>query len=109
MKRSEYTIVFITSEAQKGWIDCLAAARNAMVEAWDTLTREPVQQSARIYPLKGGLRYGSYQGRTYERFQYKFTDGGRLWYFIEPTPKGSATAGRVLLERCLTGHPKETE
>ncbi len=36
-------------------------------------------------------------------------DGGRLWYFVEHAPKGSRTAGRVLLERCLPGHPKETE
>ncbi|WP_433196505.1 hypothetical protein ACQP1G_44450 [Nocardia sp. CA-107356] len=109
LKRSEYEIVFITTEAQKGWTDCLAAARNAMVEAWDMLTRERDLQSARLYPLKGQLRYGTYQGRTFERYQYKFTDGGRLWYFIEPAEKGSITAGRVSLERCLTGHPKETE
>ncbi|MEU2258612.1 hypothetical protein [Nocardia xishanensis] len=108
-KRTEYEIVFITSEAQKGWTDCLAAARNAMVDAWDLLTREPEVRSARLYPLKGELRYGSYRGQTYERYQYKFSDGGRLWYFVEHAPKGSRTAGRVLLERCLPGHPKETE
>jgi hypothetical protein len=109
LKRAEYEIVFITSEAQKGWIDCLAAARNATVDAWDTLTREPDAQTPRLYPLKGELRYGTYQGRTYERYQYKITDGGRLWFFVEHAPKGSKNAGRVLLERCLPGHPKETE
>ncbi|WP_431954250.1 hypothetical protein [Nocardia lijiangensis] len=62
VKRTEYEIVFITSEAQKGWTDCLAAARNAMVDAWDLLTREPEVRSARLYPLKGELGYGSYQG-----------------------------------------------
>ncbi|WP_433681396.1 hypothetical protein [Nocardia sp. CA-119907] len=41
--------------------------------------------------------------------EYKFTDGGRLWYFVEPGEKGGKTAGRVLLERCSTGYPKETE
>ncbi|MFI8978263.1 hypothetical protein ACIGO9_35655 [Nocardia asteroides] len=108
LKRAEFEIVFITSQAQKGWTDCLAAARNAMVDAWDQLTREPETVSARLYPLKADLRYGSYQGRTFERFQYKFTDGGRLWYFVDHAPKGSKTAGRVLLERCMPGHPKET-
>lgn len=109
LKRAEFELVFITSEAQKGWTDCLAAARNAMVEAWEHLTRTPEMRSARLYPLKGDLRYGSYRGQTYERFQYKFSDAGRLWYFVEHAPKGSRTAGRVLLERCMPGHPKETE
>ncbi|WP_175585985.1 hypothetical protein [Nocardia cyriacigeorgica] len=109
LKRAEYEIIFITSEAQKGWIDCLAAARNAMVDAWYVLTREPQRISARLYTLKGGFRYGTHQGRPYERYQYKFSDGGRLWYFVEHAPKGSKTAGRVLLERCMPGHPKETE
>ncbi|MFD3594014.1 hypothetical protein ACFWU5_14905 [Nocardia sp. NPDC058640] len=109
LKRTEYEIVFISSEAQKGWIDCLAVARNATVDAWERLTTNPQEISARLYPLKGELRYGSYAGTTYERFQYKITDGGRLWYFVEPAPKGSRTAGRVLLERCMTAHPKETD
>ncbi len=43
------------------------------------------------------------------RFQYKVTDGGRIWFSVEPSPKGSKTAGRVLLERCEPGHPKETD
>ncbi|MFC8046440.1 hypothetical protein [Nocardia sp. NPDC057353] len=80
-----------------------------MADAWDQLTREPETISGRLYVLRGELRYGTYQGRTYERFQYKFSDGGRLWYFVEHAGKGSRTAGRVLLERCMPGHPKETE
>ncbi|RJO76765.1 hypothetical protein D5S18_10940 [Nocardia panacis] len=109
LKRAEYALVFISSEAQKGWIDCVAAARNAMVDAWETLTRAPEQRTPRMYPLEGKLRYGTYAGQTYVRYQYKFTDSGRLWYFVEHAPKGSKTAGRVLLERCQPGHPKETE
>lgn len=96
-------------EAAKGWIDLLAVARNATVDAWDTLTREPTTETQRLYQLKGEFAYGAYQGRTYGRYQYKVTDGGRIWFFVEPAPKGSKTAGRVLLERCEPGHPKETE
>ncbi|MEV0760251.1 hypothetical protein [Nocardia sp. NPDC050435] len=106
LKRSEYSLEFITSQARKGWVDCVAVARNAMADAWDTLTREPERQSPRLYPLRAELRYGTYAGRTYERYQYKFSDGGRLWYFVDPAPKGSRSAGRVLLERCMPGHPK---
>ncbi len=61
LKRTEHEIVFITTEAQKGWTDCLAAAHNAMVEAWEILTREPEVRSPRLYSLKGELRYGVYQ------------------------------------------------
>lgn len=39
LKRSEYAITFIAREAQKGWTDCLAMARNATVDAWDTRVR----------------------------------------------------------------------
>ncbi|WP_217697459.1 hypothetical protein [Nocardia donostiensis] len=73
------------------------------------LTTQPTAESARLYALRGGLRYGTFQGRTYEWFQYKITDGARIWYFVEPAGKDGKNAGRVLLERCMPGHPKETE
>ncbi|MFE1594541.1 hypothetical protein [Nocardia sp. NPDC058705] len=41
LERTEYEIVFISSEAQKGWIDCLAVARNATVDAWEQFTANP--------------------------------------------------------------------
>lgn len=111
IKRAEWQIVFATSAAQKGWSDLLADARNATTDAWEALTREPTVESARLYQLKGDFAYGTYEGRSYARYQYKVTDGGRIWFFVEPAPKGtkSKNAGRVLLERCMTGHPKETE
>jgi hypothetical protein len=58
--------------------------------------------------LKADYATGTYNGRTYDRYQYKITSGGRLWYFVDATPTGKI-AGRVLLERCEPGHPKETE
>ena len=109
LKRSEYAITFIAREAQKGWTDCLAMARNATVDAWDTLTTQPTTESLRLYRLRGDLRYGTYQGQTFERYQYKLTDGARIWYFVEPGAKGAKCAGMILLERCTPAHPKETE
>ncbi|CAM06423.1 hypothetical protein SACE_7265 [Saccharopolyspora erythraea NRRL 2338] len=104
----EYEIFFITREAQKGWQDCLAVARNATVQAWERLTTAPTHEDERLYRLSADFAVGTYGRRTFERYQYKITNGGRLWYFVEPTPR-SKVAGRVLLERCMTGHPKETE
>lgn len=52
---------------------------------------------------------GTYNGQNYARYQYKVTDGGRIWFFVDPAQNGAKIAGRVLLERCEPGHPKETE
>lgn len=101
--------MFASREAAKGWTDLLATARNAAVDAWETLTRDPTAESERLYQLKADFAFGTYQGGAYERYQYKVTDGGRIWFFVEPAAKGEKTAGRVLLERCTPSHPKETE
>jgi hypothetical protein len=108
VKRNEFQIVFITREAEKGWTDCLAAARNAVTDAWDRLTAAPTSEDERCYRLRADLATGVYNGVAYERYQYKITDGGRLWYFVEVTPKGKF-AGTVMLERCTTGHPNESD
>ena len=108
LKRAEFEVVFITSQAQKGWRDCLAVARNVTVDAWDRLTTEPDIEDERLYRLRADYATGTYQGTTYDRYQYKITDGGRIWYFIDKT-SGGKVAGRVLLERCEPGHPKETD
>ncbi len=91
-----------------GWTDCLAAARNATVDAWDRLTTTPTVEDGRLYRLRADLATGTYDGRTFDRYQYKITNGGRIWYFVDLTP-AAKVAGRVLLERCEPGHPKETE
>lgn len=62
----------------------------------------------RLYRLKADYATGSHDGQPLERWQYKITSGGRIWCFVVLTPKAK-TAGRVLLERCEPGHPKETE
>ena len=107
-KKTEYQLVFCSREAVKGWQDCLAAVRNAVVEAYDRLTQAPEGETQRQYPLRADFATGSYGGVTYDRWQYKISDGGRLWYFVDHTATGSR-AGRVLIERAEPGHPKGTE
>ena len=111
LKRTEWEIFFDTRDDQKGWTDLLATARNATTEAWNTLTCDPLTETARLYQLKADFAYLTRNGRTYARYQYKVTGGGRIWFYVDPTPKGSRakSAGRVFLERCDTAHPKETE
>lgn len=107
-RRSEWRLEFHTREAEQGWRDFLATARNATVAAWEALTNSPWARSGRQYPLKGDYAHVTWAAHTYERWQYKVTDGGRIWYFVVPDPEGKS-AGIVRLERCTTGHPKETE
>lgn len=73
------------------------------------IPREPTVQTPRLYQLKGEYAYGTYGGRNFARYQYKVTNGGRIWFFLDPAPKGDKIAGRALLERCEPGHPKETD
>jgi hypothetical protein len=54
------------------------------------------------------LATGTYDGATFERYQYKITNSGRLWYFVQLAP-AAKIEGRVLLERCEPGHPKQTD
>jgi hypothetical protein len=78
--------------AEKGWQDLLAAARNAAVDAWEQLTAAPEERSNRQYPLKASLATSINAGKTYVRWQYKPTDGGR-----------------ILVHEVSPGHPKKSE
>lgn len=55
VKKTEYTIQFATQQAQKGWTDLVGTTRNAIVDAWDFLTRTPMASSDRNHQLKGEL------------------------------------------------------
>lgn len=111
LKKAEFEIVHISRQAEVGWRDGLATYRNALVDAWEHLTTDPAREDGeRVYRLKGDLATGSYQGATFDRYQYKFPGGGRIWYFVErTTDKKAKTAGRVLVEDVHTAHPNETK
>lgn len=78
LKRTEYRVEFHTREARAGWIDLLPTARNATIDAWDRLTKDPGTSTQRQYPLRGDLAALTWGGRTHERWQYKVTDGARI-------------------------------
>jgi hypothetical protein len=40
-KRSEYIIQFGTTNAAKGWKNLVSTKQNAVVDAWDWLTKTP--------------------------------------------------------------------
>lgn len=102
-KKSEYTIVHASSQAKKGWEDLVATQRNVMADAWDFLTRTPLEQTPKNYPLKGELSRVSRGGVDHQRWQHKPTLGGssRIWFFVE--------GQTVHLENVHTHHPNETK
>ena len=107
-KASEFGIEFGTRQAEKGWMDLIATARNAAVDAWDFLTRTPTASGDHCHRLRGDLGVAAAGGVDRERWQYKVTGGGRIWYSVIPSAKRSRSAGTVVLERVATGHPNET-
>lgn len=111
LKKVEYEIVHVSRQAEVGWRDGLATHRNALVDAWERLTADPTREDGeRVYRLKGDLSAGTYQGKSFDRYQYKFPGGGRIWYFVERgTDEKAKTAGRVLVEDVHTSHPNETK
>ncbi len=52
-KRTEHRLVFATQQAQKGGRDLRATKLNALADAWDALTRDPVRNDPTCHPLKG--------------------------------------------------------
>ena len=107
-KSNEFEILFINSAAAKGWTDLTASAKNALADAWDCLSRTPLNHSERQYKLRAGYSSVAYKGVTYDRWQYKVTGGARIWYLVDEQASGKHR-GSVLLERVSPAHPKETE
>lgn len=104
-KRSEYRIEFGTKGARDGWRDLCATTRNAMVDAWDFLTRTPHATSPTCHPLKGDLGTVARDGRSYEQWQYELPGGACIWFYVTSDAK---CAGLVVLVRVSTAHPNET-
>lgn len=103
LKKTEYKIVFASRQAEKGWRDLRATQRNALVEAWEFLTKSPTAITATNYPLKGQLGTVTRDGVAHTRWQHKPSSrgGARIWFFV--------VERRVYLENVHTSHPNETK
>ncbi len=102
-KKSEYEIRFASTSAQRGWTDLRATVLGPLADAWDFLTRTPLERTPTNYPLKGDLQWISRNGEKFERWQHKPTLRGdaRIWFYIE---------GQVVyLEQVHTHHPNQTK
>jgi hypothetical protein len=110
VKGSEYEIIFGSSVAQRGWSDLTAAAKNALADAYDYLTAHPTLYDAdRCYQLRGDLSTVVVDGIVLPQWQYKVSNGARLWFAVEEPAAKSKKPGRVFIVKAATGHPNETD
>lgn len=101
LKKSEYTLVFGTRQAERGWRDLRATQSTSLADAWDFLTRHPFERSAKNHPLKGDLASIIREGAEHERWQHELSGGARIWFYVEDRV--------VVIIDCHTRHPNETK
>ncbi len=111
-KTTEYEVLGASKKVAETWDQWAATEPNALAEAHDQLAHDPKAHSKRQTRLVGGYATGTYEARTYDRWQYEVTAGGRVWYFVDDTPSGAGKRrrpGRMIVEKVSPGHPKGTE
>lgn len=100
-RSTEYSLIFGTRQAERGWRDLLATQRNAVVDAWDFLARTPTQRLPTNHQLRGRLSTVSRDGHEHEQWQHELSNGARIWFYVlEMT---------VVLVEVHTHHPNETK
>lgn len=102
-KKNEYSITFASTHAKRGWRDLCATIRGPLADAWDFLTRTPLDVTPLNYSLRGELRTVSRGGSTHVRWQHKPTLHGdaRIWFYVVDRT--------VFLEQVHTRHPNQTK
>jgi len=119
-RTEHWELVAVDKGVAEDWDRWAKQELNALVAAYDQLAANPTQFSARQKKLEGKTwGTGTYEGKTYDRWQYEVTGSGRIFYFVDdPTSGGrkSETRGRgphpsrrVIIEAVHPGHPKATE
>ncbi len=120
-RTDEWEIVAADKGVSDEWERWARQEPNALAAAYDHLATNPTQFSPRQKRLEGRTYgTGSYDGRTFDRWQYEVTAGGRIFYFVDdPTEgdrkkanrqgRGPKPRRRVIIEAVHPGHPKETE
>lgn len=101
LRRSEYAIQFATNQSRKGWTDLVATQRNAVVEAWEYLTKHPDRETTQNHRLRGSLATVTHQGQTHDRWQHELHNGARIWFYIDDRV--------VHLLDVHTHHPNQTK
>lgn len=120
-RSDEWEIVAADKGVSDDWDRWAKQEPNALATAYDQLATNPMQLSTRQKRPQGKtMGTGTYEGKTFDRWQYEATASGRIFYFVDdptkggrkqPERKGRGTKPRrrVIIEAVHPGHPKETE
>lgn len=120
-RTDEWDVVAADKGVAKEWDRWARQEPNALATAFDQLAADPMEFSSRQKRLEGKTYgTGNYEGRTFDRWQYEATGGGRIFYFVDdPTDggrrkperkgRGPKPRRRVIIEAVHPGHAKETE
>lgn len=120
-RTDEWQIVAADKGVADDWSRWANEEPNALAATYDQLATNPTQFSPRQKRLEGkSWGSGTFEGTTYDRWQYEVTSGGRIFYFVDdPTEggrrkvqrhaRGPRPLRRVIIEAVHPGHPKGTE
>lgn len=120
-RSDEWEVIAADKGVADDWDKWAKQEENALASAYDQLATNPTQFSSRQKKLEGkAYGTGTYEGRTFDRWQYEATAGGRIFYFVDdPTDggrkkpqrqgRGPKPRRRVIVEALHPGHPKGTE
>lgn len=120
-RSDEWEIAAADKGVANDWNRWAKQEPNALAAAYAQLSANPTRFSPRQKRLEGKTYgTGSYDGRTFARWQYEATAGGRIFVFVDdPTDggrkkpqrqgRGPKARRRVIIEAVHPGHPKETE
>ena len=120
-RTDEWEVVAADKGVAADWDRWAKQEANALASAYDKLASDPTERSSRQKRLEGKTHgTGTYDGKTFDRWQYEATSGGRIFYFVDdPTAGGTKKAvrkgrgpkprRRVIIEAVHPGHPKGTE
>lgn len=112
-KRGSWKVVARSKKVSEVWHELANQFSSDCQFVYDRLTNDPkIDDGDRQHPLEGEAGNGSYQGRSYKRWQIDVGSGSRVWYFIDEIPEGKGQkyrSGTVIIDQVFPGHPKSTE
>ena len=82
-RSGEWEVVAADKSVADDWDRWARQEPNALASAYDQLATNPTQFSSRQKRLEAKTYgTGTYDGKTYDRWQYEATAGGRIFYFV---------------------------
>lgn len=100
---SQWTLLYRDRQAEVGWKACIKQQPAKALGAYNAIRTDPRRMDLTQYRLKSDLGTGLQDGKALERWQYRLSSGGRLWYLIDDD------AHVLWLDYATLHHPKPTQ